>query len=166
VQSIENGDMSDFFTFWMGTFAQARAYAKRREVFMKEKHVSVVFVVDDEVIISKSLAMILQHSGYSARFFTNPLEALEHIKADPPDLVISDVVMPQLSGVDLAIQVKAHCSDCEILLFSGQASTIDLLGEARKQGHTFTLLSKPVHPTDLLREIDRLQGARSDAIMK
>jgi DNA-binding NtrC family response regulator len=124
---------------------------------MNEKHVSVVFVVDDEVMISKSLAMVLQHNGYLARFFTDPLEALEHIKADPPDLLISDVVMPQLSGVDLAIQVKEHCSDCEILLFSGQASTLDLLSEARNQGHHFTLLSKPVHPADLLREIDRLQ---------
>ncbi len=124
---------------------------------MKGKRVSIVFVVDDEVMISRSLAMVLQHNGFSALFFTDPREALKHIQADPPDLLISDVVMPQLSGVDLAIQTKAHSSDCEILLFSGQASTRDLLSEAHKQGHYFTLLSKPVHPEDLLREIDRLQ---------
>jgi DNA-binding NtrC family response regulator len=122
----------------------------------KERHVSVVFVVDDEIVISRSLALILQHHGYSARFFTNPVEALEQIKADPPDLLISDVVMPLLSGVDLAIQAKAHHSGCEILLFSGQASTLDLLNEARELGHHFTLLTKPVHPEDLLEEINRL----------
>ena len=76
---------------------------------MKKKHVSVVFVVDDEVVISKSLALILQRSGYTTRFFTDPLEALEHIRASPPDLLISDVAMPQLSGIDLAIQTQAHC---------------------------------------------------------
>jgi DNA-binding NtrC family response regulator len=126
--------------------------------FMEKKHVSVVFVVDDEVVISKSLALILQRSGYTTRFFTDPLEALEHIRASSPDLLISDVAMPQLSGIDLAIQTQAHCPDCKILLFSGQASTTDLLGEARKLGHHFTLLPKPLHPKDLLQEIKRLEG--------
>lgn len=124
---------------------------------MQEKHISVVFVVDDELIISKSLAMILESHGYLARFFTDPLDVLKHIETDPPDLLISDVVMPRLSGVELAIQVKAHVSDCAVLLVSGQASTVDLLSEAEKQGHTFTLLPKPVHPTVLLQEIERLQ---------
>jgi DNA-binding NtrC family response regulator len=123
---------------------------------MKEKQVPIVFVVDDEFVISHSLALILQNKGYAARSFTDPLVALGRIDADQPDLLISDVVMPQLSGVELAIQVQARCSHCKILLFSGQASTIDLLDEARKQGHTFTLLSKPIHPNDLLQEIGRL----------
>jgi DNA-binding NtrC family response regulator len=128
-------------------------------VFVQEKHISVVFVVDDEVVISKSLAMILERHGYLARFFTDPLEALKHVKVDPPDLLISDVVMPQLSGIDLAIQVRAHVSDCKILLFSGQATTAHLLNQTREQKHNFTLLSKPVHPADLLREIERLEDA-------
>jgi DNA-binding NtrC family response regulator len=124
---------------------------------MQEKHISVVFVVDDEVVISKSLAMILERHGYVARFFTDPLEALRHLDVDPPDLLISDVVMPQLSGVDLAIQVKAHISDCKILLFSGQAAMDHLLDQAHAKAHHFTLLPKPVHPVDLLREIERLE---------
>ena len=123
---------------------------------MKEKQVPIVFVVDDEVVISHSLALILQKHGYAAYSYTDPLQALEAIHSDSPDILITDVVMPQLSGIDLAIQMQARCSSCKILLFSGQASTTDLLENARKQGHTFTLLSKPVHPTDLLREIARL----------
>lgn len=127
---------------------------------MQKKHISVVFVVDDEIVISKSLAMmILENHGYVARFFTDPLEALKHIEFDPPDLLISDVMMPQLSGVDLAIQVKAQVSDCKILLFSGQAATAHLLDQMHKQKRNFTLLSKPVHPADLLREIERLEGS-------
>jgi DNA-binding NtrC family response regulator len=126
---------------------------------VQEKHISVVFVVDDEVVISKSLAMILEGHGYAARFFTDPLEALKHVEIDPPDLLISDVVMPQLSGIDLAIQVKAQVSDCKVLLFSGQATTSHLLNQMREQRHNFTLLAKPVHPTDLLREIERLESS-------
>jgi DNA-binding NtrC family response regulator len=126
---------------------------------VQERHISVVFVVDDEVVISKSLAMILEGHGYVARFFTDPIEALKHVEIDPPDLLISDAVMPRLSGVDLAIQVKAHVSDCKILLFSGQATTAHLLDRAAEQGHDFTLLAKPVHPFDLLREIERLESS-------
>ena len=71
---------------------------------MKERNVSVVFVVDDEVVIAQTLAMILERNGYSVRFFTDPLEALTNVEIDRPDLLISDVVMPQLSGIDLAIE--------------------------------------------------------------
>jgi CheY-like chemotaxis protein len=65
-------------------------------------------------------------------------------------------VMPELSGIDLAIEVKALCPNCKILLFSGQAATTDLLKIARDNGHNFELLSKPVHPTDLLNAIRKL----------
>jgi CheY-like chemotaxis protein len=124
---------------------------------MKERHASVIFVVDDELVIAQSLAMILARNGYSARFFTDPLEALANVQIDRPDLLISDIVMPQLSGIDLAIEVKKRCSDCRILLFSGQAYTHDLFREPSVQAHHFTVLPKPIHPADLLREIHRVQ---------
>ena len=65
--------------------------------------------------------------------------------------------MPQLSGVDLAIQVKAYVPDCKILLFSGQAAMAHLLEQTQARWHNFTWLSKPVHPADLLNEIERLE---------
>ncbi len=112
-----------------------------------------VFVVDDEPAIAFTLAAILKLNGYDARGFKNPLEALEEITIIRPDLLISDVVMPQLSGIDLAIRVKEQCPACKVLLFSGQAQTADLLEVARIQGHDFELLAKPIHPADLLARI-------------
>ena len=114
-----------------------------------------IFVVDDEQVIAKTLATILEKSGFSAQCFFNPLEALDAARWDAPDLLISDVMMPELSGVELAVQIKALWPLCQILLFSGQAKTADLLQTAREQGHDFHLLSKPVHPSDLLKEIRR-----------
>ena len=52
--------------------------------------------------------------------------------------------MPGLSGIDLAIQLKAQYPKCKILLLSGEAATLDLLRDARSQGHNFQLLQKPV----------------------
>ena len=119
---------------------------------MSPKQLSI-FVVDDEQIIAATLTLILQSSGYLARAFFDPMRALEAARFEAPDLVISDVVMPQMSGVDLAIQLKVLCPFCKVILFSGQAQTADLLRLARELGHDFDLLSKPLHPVELLRNV-------------
>ena len=64
--------------------------------------------------------------------------------------------MPGISGVDLAIQMRAQYPNCKILLFSGQAATLDLLEGARAQGYDFRLLQKPVHPSEFLFEVGQL----------
>lgn len=106
---------------------------------MPKQKIRRIFVVDDEEIIAETLAFILRNNGYSARFFLNPLETLQMSLSEAPDLLISDVTMPQLSGIDLAIRMKERCPMCKILLFSAQAGTSDLLAGARKQGHDFYL---------------------------
>lgn len=118
--------------------------------------VPCVYVVDDEKVIASTLVAILKLHGYSAKAFTSPLEALAAARWKAPDLLISDVAMPELSGVDLAIQTKILCPECKILLFSGQAATQDLLEDARKRGHDFQLLAKPVHPSALLSKVQTL----------
>jgi len=118
-----------------------------------------VFVVDDEDVIASSLAMILRfQGGFHARSFTNPLEALQAARLDAPDLLISDVVMPEMSGIDLAIQLRESCPDCKVLLFSGQAASAQLLESAGEMGYRFELLLKPVHPADLLAKIQDVTG--------
>jgi DNA-binding NtrC family response regulator len=116
-----------------------------------------VFVVDDEPVIATTLATILRlNGGFRARSFTKPLEALDAIRADAPDLLITDVVMPVLSGIELAIRVRELCPECKVLLFSGQAATAHLLDAAGARGYNFELLVKPVHPADLLAKIRSL----------
>jgi CheY-like chemotaxis protein len=114
-----------------------------------------IFVVDDEQVIAQSLAVILRQSGFVVDAFTNPREVLNIAASQAPDLLISDVMMPEMSGIDLAIQLRKRHPECKVLLFSGHAATADLLRAARQQGHDFELLLKPVHPKDLLGAIKR-----------
>jgi DNA-binding response OmpR family regulator len=118
-----------------------------------------VFVVDDESIITTTLGLILRQHGFDAHCFDLPLEALRASREMAPDLLITDVMMPLLSGIELAIQMREHCPDCRVLLFSGQASTSDLLEAARSKGHYFRALTKPVHPAGLLKEIRAMLDA-------
>jgi CheY-like chemotaxis protein len=121
-----------------------------------------VFVVDDEHLIASTLSAILNQCGYLTTFFTIPQEALVAVRVKAPDLLISDVMMLGLSGVDLAIQVHTECPDCKILLFSGYADAWDLVDEARLQGHDFLFVEKPVHPSALLA---RLKVLRTEPAM-
>ena len=116
-------------------------------------HASRIFVVDDEPIIASTLTTILNMNGFSADCFTDPTAALTVPRDEMPDVLISDVMMPQLSGIELAIRMQNHKPDLKVLLISGQAGTIDLLEGARQQGHNFRLLQKPVPPERLLFEI-------------
>jgi DNA-binding NtrC family response regulator len=117
-----------------------------------------VYVVDDEPVIASSLAIILRQLGFESKSFTEPPEALNAALSEALDLLISDVVMPVLSGIDLAIQIQERCPNCKVLLFSGQSATTGMLENARALGHNFELLLKPVHPKDLLREIRKVTG--------
>jgi CheY-like chemotaxis protein len=113
-------------------------------------------VVDDEKVISQTLAMILNGSGFRAWAFTDPLQALRSSETLTPDLLISDVVMPEMNGVELCIRFKSAHPGCKALLFSGQPATANLLEVASKQGHDFQILAKPLHPKDLLAAIAKL----------
>jgi CheY-like chemotaxis protein len=115
----------------------------------------VVLVVDDERIIADTLSIILGRSGYSTYTAYDGETALDLAETFPPQLLISDVVMPGMTGVELAISVVEQVPGCKILLFSGQAATADLLSKARACGHEFTTLSKPIHPTEMLAHVSR-----------
>jgi len=129
-------------------------------VILPEKQGPVVLVVDDERVIANTLSVILSRSGFSTMTAYDGESALELARAVPPDLLISDVVMPGMTGVELAIIVTQTIPGCKVLLFSGQAATADLLEKARRAGHNFTTLSKPIHPTDMLRRVSEYLATR------
>ena len=110
----------------------------------------IVLVVDDEKVIATTLAVILTHSGFDAHAIFSGQQAVESLDKLKPDLLITDVDMPGMTGIEAAIIARAKLPNCKILLFSGQVATADLLEAARAQGHEFEILSKPLHPADLL----------------
>jgi CheY-like chemotaxis protein len=112
-----------------------------------------VLVADDERVIADTLAMILNQSGFEERAVYSGERAVELIPVFEPDMLISDVIMADLNGIEAAIRIRAMRPQIKVLLFSGQAATADLLIKARSEGYEFEILAKPVHPQDLLSKL-------------
>jgi DNA-binding NtrC family response regulator len=119
----------------------------------KEPYRPVVLVVDDESVIADSLTDILKRSGYAAMSAYDAEAALETALLTPPELLISDVILPGMNGVELAIAMQRIFPDCKVILSSGQTSSARLLANADGAGHRFVFLSKPVHPKVLLEHV-------------
>jgi CheY-like chemotaxis protein len=120
----------------------------------------VVLVVDDEPIITETLATILNGSGMAAITAPNARVAVEIASVIPPQLLITDYAMPGMNGIELAGRISKSVPDCEVIVFSGHASTVDLSAELREAGHCFITLAKPVHPADLLEKAFEALGRR------
>lgn len=110
-----------------------------------------ILVVDDEVLIADTVVAILNRNGFIAEAAYGGQEAIDAATRSCPELVLSDVMMPNIDGVEAAMRIQQHCPETRIVLFSGQAATIEILSRAKKRGYTFELLAKPIHPTQLIQ---------------
>ena len=123
-----------------------------------ERHGLRVLIVDDERMIADTLAQILNASGFEARAVYDGEAAIAESGRFQPDILLTDVIMRGMSGVEAAIAVSKILPMCRVILFSGQAATTDLLQRARAQGHRFELLAKPIHPEELLKTLRATRG--------
>ena len=113
-----------------------------------------VIVVDDEPVIADTLVDILNGEGHQAISTSNGNSAIEWAARFIPDIVVSDVIMPGLNGIETAKAILNKFPGCRIILFSGQAASTELVARARDDGYQFEVLSKPVNPDVLLNTID------------
>lgn len=114
-----------------------------------------IIVVDDEPIIADTLANILNGEGHNALAFSRGETAVRLAEAMRPDLLVTDVVMPGMDGIQTAKAIRKLVPACRIILFSGHAESSELVAQARAEGHAFEVLAKPVNPDVLLSTISK-----------
>lgn len=117
-------------------------------------HRRQVYIVDDEVLIAKTLAQIFQESGYATEYFTSPFALLELVHAHPPDVLVTDCLMPGMTGVELASKVFAICPRCLMILISGTDLSLIQTHVGEEPMPKFTFFSKPVQVKQLLQVVE------------
>jgi len=112
-----------------------------------------VLVSDKEPLIADTLAIFLNQHGFDACAVHTATDEVEMARSIRPDLIIGEAIMPDMDGIEAAINIRRFLPHCKILLFSGHSAAADLLESARARGQEFEILAKPVHPQDLLAKL-------------
>lgn len=116
-------------------------------------------VVDDEPLVRSSLSELLTLSGYSVSSAENGRKALEILKDYNADIVITDIKMPEMDGVELLRQIKKEHPDSRVILITGYGS-IENAVEAMKEG-AYDYITKPIIDSEIKIIIERLLKERA-----
>lgn len=117
-----------------------------------DKKTARILVVDDDEMIALTLTAILQEQGYEAATAFSGKEAVALAAEFLPDLLLSDVNMGAMNGIQAAIRITAKLPHCRVLFLSGGGSIKELLIDAPKRLEC-SFLSKPPNLLDLLNAI-------------
>ena len=110
----------------------------------------LLLVVDDEVVVAVTLAEIIRRHGFNTVWFSDPLRALAYAETVPVDLLLSDLTMPLLDGIDLAVRVHAMQPCCRLVLFSAIADQPAIRERVDSLDFNVHVECKPLRPELLL----------------
>ncbi len=117
-----------------------------------------VLIVDDDELILKALARILESAGFEPRCYLGPDEALAAIERDAPVVVISDYMMPDMDGVTFLKQARLRCPGAVRILCTA-AEDFRVALQAVNSGEVFRIISKPWHQQELLATVNQAAEA-------
>ena len=124
---------------------------------LKDGKMHRILLAEDDDDMRKFLVKALQNAGYDVVSFANGMEAYERLKEEPFTLLLTDIVMPEMDGIELARRAADLDPDLKIMFITGFAAVaLNPDSEAPKDAK---VLSKPFHLKDLVGEIERLLAA-------
>jgi DNA-binding response OmpR family regulator len=117
---------------------------------------SIVLIVDDEPTTAGMLGMLLEAEGFQTMVVHGANKAIEAIKEEKPSLVVLDVMMPEISGIDLCryIREESDLKDLPVVMISAKSQPEDV--EAGIEAGATVYLTKPVSKAELVKGV--LQG--------
>ena len=119
--------------------------------------ISRILLAEDDDSMRGFLVRALKKAGYDVIAFPNGEEAFERLKSEPCTLLLTDIVMPKMDGIELARRASELDPDLKIMFITGFAAVV--LNSDNSAPKDARVLSKPFHLKDLVREVDRLLTA-------
>ena len=121
---------------------------------ISERPLQRILLAEDDESMRKFLARALEKAGYSVVSFSNGIEALERVQEEPFTLLLTDIVMPEMDGIELARRASEIDPDLKSMFITGFAAvTLNTEDASPKDAK---VLSKPFHLRDLVSEVDQL----------
>lgn len=120
---------------------------------MQEKKPLRIMVIDDENIVGNRLKPALARTGDLVETFVNPREALKRFSEEPFDIVVTDIRMDELDGIEVLEEVLKRAEKTKVIIITGYA-TVEVAREALSKG-AFDFIAKPFKPNDLRAIIER-----------
>ena len=120
---------------------------------MHAEKVGSILLVDDDTKVLKAVKAILEAEGYLIEACHDPLIALQAFKVGNYDLVLSDIKMPEMSGIELLTKLREHNADVPVILHTGYAELSSAVEAVKREA--FDYLLKPVEPEFLLKAVER-----------
>ena len=116
-----------------------------------------ILLAEDDDSMRAFLERALGKAGYDVKAFSNGEDAYERLKEEPFTLLLTDIVMPRMDGIELARRATEIDPDLKIMFITGFAAVI--LNNEEAAPKEARVLSKPFHLKDLVREVERLLAA-------
>lgn len=115
-----------------------------------------VLVIDDDILVRRTISRILQHGGYEVTLAEDGAKGVAKFRSERPDLVITDIIMPEQEGIETIIQLLRDNPAARIIAVSGggRLGSMDFLTVASKLGAA-AILRKPFEPAELLGCVER-----------
>ena len=120
-------------------------------------NLSRILLAEDDNDMRRFLAKALQNAGYDVVSFDNGRSAYERLREEPFTLLLTDIVMPEMDGIELARRATELDPDLKVMFITGFAAVA--LNPDSKAPKDAKVLSKPFHLRDLVDEVDRLLAA-------
>lgn len=116
-----------------------------------------ILLAEDDDDMRKFLVKALENAGYEVVSFGNGVEAFDRLKEEPFTLLLTDIVMPEMDGIELARRAADLDPDLKIMFITGFAAVA--LNPDNQAPKDAKVLSKPFHLRDLVSEIERMLAA-------
>jgi len=131
---------------------------------MTTRNIQTIVLIDDEVKLTKAWGQVLTQKGYSVREFQNGKRALEYVARERVDLVITDIYMDDMDGMEILKALKDSYPAVKSIVMSGGSQVVDLdcLTVAKMIGAD-RALSKPLELKSLLKTIGELDAELAEA---
>ncbi len=121
---------------------------------MKEKNISIL-ILDDEPIVTKRLKPALEKKGYHVETFTRSIDALTRFRNNPFDIVITDLKMEGIDGMEFLTEVKELKPETEVIVITGFA-TMDTARESFQKG-VLDFLAKPFRLSEIYEAVEKAE---------